>query len=149
MWNGMVKVGSCYAGRIWSITMWNRETDEVVTYNCEDTDYGIDGFRMGILSYDISEGDRIHLLTEEPFFDGSEEIEREWEDRKYRKDLEAGHVREGMIVRVVKGRKVKVGTEGKVVRISEWRDRYGRLRTIYVHLEDGQRTSIDNVIPIA
>lgn len=55
-----------------------------------------------------------------------------------------GVIQVGDLVEVYKGRKVPKGYRGVVTKFSEWRDTYGRVRTTYVHFEDGQRTSISN-----
>lgn len=57
-----------------------------------------------------------------------------------------GHVVVGDTVKVVRGRKVPIGTVGVIDRIYDWKDCYGRVQTTYVVLEDGQRTSIANVV---
>lgn len=56
-----------------------------------------------------------------------------------------GIVRIGDTVKVVKGRKVPLGTVGEVKDIYDWRDCYGRIQCIYVVLDNGQRTNINNV----
>ena len=50
----------------------------------------------------------------------------------------------GSTVEVVKGRKMKIGYTGVVTDIKNWYDHYKRLRAIYVHFADGQKTSIEN-----
>ena len=47
-------------------------------------------------------------------------------------------------VKVVKGRKVPIGTIAKVVSLTEYKDRYGRVQCIYANLDNGQRTNVDN-----
>jgi hypothetical protein len=56
-------------------------------------------------------------------------------------------VKIGDKVRVVKGIKIARGTEFIVTRIQPFKDRYGRIKTIYV-CGDGVSTSVDNVIII-
>lgn len=55
-----------------------------------------------------------------------------------------GIIQPGDTVEVFKGRKIPVGTIAVVESISEWKDAYGRVQTIYAHFTDGRRTSIDN-----
>ena len=55
-----------------------------------------------------------------------------------------GIINVGDEIKVVKGRKVKVGTIATVEKITEWKDTYGRVQTIYAHLSTGERTSIFN-----
>lgn len=57
-----------------------------------------------------------------------------------------GIISVGDTVKVVKGRKVKIGTVGVVDKIYDWKDRYGRPQTRYVVFENGERTSIGNVV---
>lgn len=61
----------------------------------------------------------------------------------YRKFL--GIVGAGDIVRVVKGRKVPIGTIAKVARTFDYKDKYGRVITTYAVFEDGRKTSVDNL----
>lgn len=64
--------------------------------------------------------------------------------RKHLNSLDGGHVEAGDVVEVVKGRKVKIGTVGKVVRVYDWMDCYKRVQATYAVLEDGQKTSVYN-----
>lgn len=55
-----------------------------------------------------------------------------------------GVIQIGDTVKVVKGRKIAIGTIAKVVSFSEWKDRYGKAQCIFVHLDNGQRTNVCN-----
>lgn len=55
-----------------------------------------------------------------------------------------GRILVGDVVEVVKGRKIPIGTIGKVKDIRPYKDRYGRRVADYVYFEDGTRTNIDN-----
>lgn len=55
-----------------------------------------------------------------------------------------GRILVGDVVEVYKGRKVPVGTVGRVKDIKPFKDRYGRTVADYVYFEDGQRTNIEN-----
>ena len=55
-----------------------------------------------------------------------------------------GVVSVGDTVRVVKGRKIPLGTVAKVVRTYVYRDKYGRYVTTYAVFEDGRKTSVSN-----
>ncbi len=55
-----------------------------------------------------------------------------------------GVVQTGDTVKVVRGRKVPVGTVAVVVDVTKWSDRYGRVQTVYAHLNNGMRTSVTN-----
>lgn len=57
-----------------------------------------------------------------------------------------GVIQIGDAVKVVKGRKVPVGTVAIVSDITKWRDQYGRVQTIYAVLDNGMKTNIDNCV---
>ena len=50
----------------------------------------------------------------------------------------------GDTIKVVKGRKVPIGTIDTVVDKRDWKDIYGRVQTTYVYLSNGMKTSISN-----
>lgn len=60
----------------------------------------------------------------------------------YRKHI--GIVAVGDTVEVIKGRKIPHGTIGKVVRVYDWKDCYGRVQSTYAVFEDGSKTSVYN-----
>ena len=64
--------------------------------------------------------------------------------RKRLNNLNGGFIKAGDVVEVVKGRKIPLGTIGKVVRVYDWRDRYGRTQATYAVFEDGRKTSVWN-----
>lgn len=55
-----------------------------------------------------------------------------------------GVVSIGDTVKVVKGRKVPIGTIAEVVDIRDWKDQYGRVQTRYAYLSNGMKTSTSN-----
>lgn len=55
-----------------------------------------------------------------------------------------GIVEAGDTVKVVKGRKVKIGTIAKVVKVYDWKDAYGRVQATYAVLDTGEKTSVWN-----
>ena len=55
-----------------------------------------------------------------------------------------GIVEAGDTVKVVKGRKVPLGTVAKVTRVYDYKDRYGRVVAVYAVLDNGQKTSVYN-----
>ena len=55
-----------------------------------------------------------------------------------------GIVAAGDTVKVVKGRKVPLGTVAKVTRVYDYKDRYGRVVAVYAVLDNGQKTSVYN-----
>ena len=64
--------------------------------------------------------------------------------RQYRKDN--GIISVGDTVKVVKGRKIPVGTVAVVQEIKPWHDRYGRRQATYLYFTDGTRTNINNCV---
>ena len=66
-----------------------------------------------------------------------EEVAEAW--RKHLNIVAAGDT-----VKVVKGRKVPLGTVAKVTRVYDYKDRYGRVVATYAVFEDGQKTSVYN-----
>lgn len=59
-----------------------------------------------------------------------------------------GVIAAGDIVKVVKGRKIKVGTIAKVKRVFDYCDCYGRAVARYAVFEDGQKTNVNNCMLI-
>ena len=55
-----------------------------------------------------------------------------------------GKICVGDTIKVVKGRKVPIGTIATVTDIRDWKDQYGRTQTRYAYLDNGQRTSVSN-----
>lgn len=55
-----------------------------------------------------------------------------------------GAILEGDTIKVVKGRKVPIGTIAKVRAIYDFHDKYGRFQCRYVYFEGGGKTNIDN-----
>ena len=57
-----------------------------------------------------------------------------------------GRITDGLVAKVVKGRKVPIGYTGKVDRVKKVYDRYDRWVANYVVFEDGTATNIDNCV---
>lgn len=55
-----------------------------------------------------------------------------------------GIIEVGDVVEVYKGRKVPVGTVATVIRIYDYKDRYGRVQNTYAVLDNGMKTSVYN-----
>ena len=55
-----------------------------------------------------------------------------------------GDILVGDTVKVVKGRKVKIGTIAKIIDIKPVRNSYGQTVAMYAYLDTGERTSILN-----
>lgn len=68
-----------------------------------------------------------------------EDAKREW--------LHAcGVIQPGDTVKVVKGRKIPIGTVAVVDHLFKWKDCYGRVQTEYAVFEDGRKTSVANLM---
>lgn len=146
-YNGFVKTGNMYSGRIWHVDLWNPVTKETMSVKCVDTDY--DNPSMGIVNHDIPCDVRLWMLDKMPLFGGSKDIKEEYDAWRYDECVKANQILIGMTVEVIKGRKYPIGTIGKVVGFYEYRDMYGRLQTKYVVLEDGKRVPYGNCKAIA
>ena len=68
------------------------------------------------------------------------------EDARIARAKKFGYIIEGLMAKVVKGRKVPIGFTGKVVKIRRVYDRYDRWVANYVVFEDGTSTNIDNCV---
>lgn len=55
-----------------------------------------------------------------------------------------GAILEGDTVEVVKGRKVKIGTVGKVIKFRDIYDKYQRWVAVYAVLDSGESTNVNN-----
>lgn len=82
----------------------------------------------------LLEDDTIQFLRNMPI---NENVRKQWLRH-------IGVISVGDTIKVIKGRKVKIGTISKVVNIYPWRDKYGRTQTTYVVLETGEKTNINN-----
>lgn len=102
-------------------TFYNPDTNEIKTGCVRD--------------YDYSDGS--HDNDELYYMPVNEDIAR-----KYHHFL--GRILVGDTVKVIKGRKLPVGTIGVVDRFWDYKDRYGRTQTRYIVFSDGTKTNIDN-----
>lgn len=59
-----------------------------------------------------------------------------------------GIITTGDTIKVIKGRKIKIGTIGTVKAIKAVYDKYNRWVADYIYLEDGQKTNINNCVLI-
>ncbi len=120
MEKGFYKVGqsgSCYV----SATFYNPETKETKTCCVRDYDYA-----------DCSRDD-----DDLYYMEINEEVRKQFMH-------DNGYILIGDTVKVVKGRKVPIGTVAKVTDERIYKDRYGRIRTLYVYLDNGMKTNINN-----
>lgn len=120
MENGFYKV--CQTGYTFiTAVFFNPDTGEVKREVVRDYDYA-DGSRDNDELYDM------------PI---NEEVRRMWQHHE-------GVILKGDTIKVVKGRKVKIGTVATVVDIRPYKDCYGRTLTMYAYLSTGERTNIQN-----
>ena len=116
------------------ITMFNPITKEEKSILVDDTEYGyLERYDLDytpeeieFLRYDLQINDIVRTL---------------WLDSK-------NIIHIGSKVKVIKGRKVKIGTEAIVKDMYDYKDKYGRYVTTYLVFEDGQKTSINNCVNI-
>lgn len=113
-------------GSFVTATFFNPETKEYFTACVRDYDYA-DGSR---------DNDELYYM---PI---NENARREWLHYN-------GVILPGDVVKVVKGRKVPIGTTGTVINKKPYFDRYGRQVATYVYLDNGQRTNENNCVLVA
>lgn len=61
---------------------------------------------------------------------------------------ENGIIQKGDSVKVIKGRKVPIGTVAKVLEIKPFYDRYHRWQANYVYFDNGMKTNVNNCVLI-
>ena len=88
-----------------------------------------------VRDYDYADGSRDD--DEAYYMPIDRDAEKEW--LKF-----IGIVSIGDTVKVVKGRKVPIGTVATVVDIRDWKDCYGRVQSTYAYLDNGMKTSVYN-----
>ena len=98
-----------------------------------------DEFTMCVRDYDYSDGSRDD--DELYYMEIDEEARVDWLHKH-------GQILKGDQVKVIKGRKVKVGTIAKVVGKREIKDQYGRWVADYVILDNGQQTNVTNCVRV-
>ena len=84
----------------------------------------------------INDDEEIEILRYLPI---NHEIRRQWLHKN-------GVIQEGDTIKVVKGRKIPLGTVAKVRKIYPFYDRYHRWQADYVYLDNGTKTNINNCI---
>lgn len=104
-------------------TFYNPDTKEVYTECVRDYDYN---------DCSRDKDELYHMAIDE-------DARRAWLH-------DSGVILKGDTVKVVKGRKIPVGTVAEVVNIYDWRDRYGRVQTTYAVFADGRETNINNCV---
>ena len=106
-------------------TFWNPDTKESFTKITWDIDRPY-----------INDNEEIEILRYLPI---NAEIRKAWLH-------EAGVIQVNDTIKVVKGRKVPVGTIAKVINKKPYKDRYGRTQAIYLYLNNGMRTNENNCV---
>ena len=96
-------------------------------------------FSECVRDYDYSDGSRDN--DELYYMPIDEDVRRQWMHHH-------GVILEGDIIQVVKGRKVPVGTVATVRKKYPFNDKYGRFCTMYLYLDNGMKTNIDNCIMV-
>lgn len=136
--DGFYKIGDDASGSLVRVHLFNPSTGESMSLVVEDYEYQyLDGPFIGAT---------LDLMTEQEMYDLRCSPIDEWARREWCKY--ENHVEEGCTVEVVKGRKVPIGTVGEVVAIEGIYDNYGRQVGTRAVLDDGQKTSVDNLVVI-
>lgn len=120
--DGFYKVGQ--GGSIYiTATFYNPKTKEVIIERVRDYDYADCSRDNDELYYmPIDENVRTQYLHDH------------------------GCILKGDTVKVVKGRKVPIGTVAKVIDKKPYNDAYGRMRAMYLYLDNGMRTNENNCV---
>lgn len=108
-------------------TFWNPETKECFTKITWDIDRPY-----------VNDDEDVEILRYLPI---NKEMRRLWKH-------EAGIVQTEDTIKVVKGRKVPIGTIARVVEIRPFYDKYHRWQADYVYLDNGMKTNVNNCILI-
>ena len=123
--NKFYKIGMG-GGTFVTALFYNPVTHETDTKVARDYDYS-----------DCSrDNDEVYYM---PINEAAKEKYRLWCNEQY-----GGFLKVGDTVEVFKGRKIPVGTVAEVVRMYDWKDDYGRVRTTYAVFADGRKTNEDN-----
>lgn len=124
----LVELGGFYkvaenGGTLITNIFWNPETNEQRSISVRDYDYS-DGSR------DI---DELYYMPID------EAMRKNWLHSN-------GVILEGDTIKVIKGRKVPIGTIARVEKIKPYYDKYHRFLCDYVYLDNGAKTSKENCI---
>ena len=104
-------------------TFWNPETKESFSKITWDIDRPY-----------INDDEEIEILRYLPI---NKEVRSAWLHYN-------GIIQINDVVKVVKGRKVPIGTIAKVIDKKPYKDRYGRTQAIYLYFDNGMRTNENN-----
>jgi hypothetical protein len=123
-YNGFYKVAENNGG-VCVGTFYNPDTQESFTKITWD----IDDIRL-------DQDEEVQIYRYMPI---NKDVRRLWLHR-------AGVIQEGDQIKVVKGRKVPIGTVATVKEIKPFYDRYRRWQADYLYLDNGMKTNINNCV---
>lgn len=106
-------------------TFWNPETKESFSKITWDIDRPY-----------INDNEEIEILRYLPI---NREVRSAWLHYN-------GIIQVNDVVKVVKGRKVPIGTIAKVIDKKPYKDRYGRTQAIYLYFDNGMKTNENNCV---
>ena len=129
--DGFKKIGHS-GGSLITVVMFNPQSGETKRVNVRDYDY--DDVYGGLSSSELSPSEKDELY----YMDIDTDAENEWKFRN-------GIPYVGCEVEVVKGRKYSNGERGKVVKMYDCKDRYGRFVAKYIITDNGMKINKDNV----
>lgn len=127
---GFFKVAEDYSYSLKHVVMFNPITGEEKNILVDDTEYGY----MERYDFNFSPQEIEYLRYD---LEVNEIVKNLWLDSK-------NIIHVGSKVKVIKGRKIPIGTEAVVKSMYDYKDRYGRYVATYLIFENGQKTSILN-----
>jgi len=133
--NGYYKVDEHCGGSLVDVIMYNPDNGDILRLTVEDFEYEYGDGPFVTSTLKLMSEPEMYALRCAPF-DGEARF-------LYRK--QCGIIEEGDWVQIVSGRKYPIGTEGRIKRIYDICDRYGRKQATYCELDTGEKTSICNV----
>lgn len=119
-------------GSLVTVVMFNPESGDVKHVRVRDYDY--EDIYGGMSSSELTPHEKDELYD----MDIDKEAAKEW---KFRNNVPY----EGCEVEVVRGRKYNHGDRGKVVRMYDYKDRYGRFVAEYIITDNGIKINRANV----
>ena len=122
-------------GSLITCYLYNPETRDLKRYVVDDMEYN---YGHGLISdeYDMKTLEYIRYSMDE-----NDEVKRLY-------NLHQGNVDVGATIEVVKGRKYPAGTRGKVTKVYDYLDRYGRFVAEYCLTNNGLKVSTKNVVVV-
>ena len=131
---GFKKIGH-RGGSFVKVEMWNPETKEFKAICVRDYEYS-DMYGMGLSAYneDFTPDEKDELY----YMDIDEDALNDY-------NFEHSIPYVGCEVEVVKGRKYSHGDRGRVVKMYDYKDKYGRFIAKYIITDNGMKINKDNV----